>query len=84
MPRNGNGKWEISRLWAVISIVGAIVGGTIYVLTQVHAIAGAGEGHLELSTSSGGTLHMVHAEGWEFTARITAPATTLWDLPTGP
>jgi len=38
-PKKSNGPWDISRLWAMISIMGAIVFATIYVLTNVHDIA---------------------------------------------
>jgi hypothetical protein len=40
MKNSGNGRADISRVWAALSVIGAIVLATIYVLSSVHDISG--------------------------------------------
>ncbi len=45
--------------------------------------AWAGYGNLEIQSDRDGDLILTHSEGWTLTARLQAPATTLWDIPSG-
>lgn len=58
--------------------------GPVGLLLITVSMAWAGEGHLEFRTPHEGTLHLIHAEGWKLTSQVAAPASTLWDLPSGP
>ncbi len=69
------GTFPCHRLWLA---AGLLAGWLL-----APGAASAGYGHLEMHAPTGGTLEMTHSEGWTMRARVDAPVTTLWDLPSG-
>lgn len=55
MPRQANGRWDISRLWAMLGVIASVAAATIFVLAQVHKIS---EG--QVSQHAKTTLDIAH------------------------
>lgn len=55
MPRAENGKWDVSRLWAMIGIIASVAMATVLILSQVHKIAAG-----QVATHAKTTLDIAH------------------------